>query len=155
MDYQLSAHFYAYEFVCRCGKCELSDPKVIMDKIDPLLIEKLETTRVITELPIIVTAGVRCWGRQIQIYKERYKEFWESHIVKNSKHFLNKETGIFEACDIICSMGLFQVSMIAARSGFNEVGWYRRNQSGIITDYFIHAGTRKDRNNYYRKIYNF
>jgi len=155
-NYRLSEHFVAKEFVCRCGSpdCELSDPSVIYNKINPVLVEKLEQLRVAINMPITITSGARCQNKQIQIYKERYGEFWERHIVWDSQHLVNSKNQ-FNASDCITNYNMFKFVMMSAYFRFNGVGYYQRQlSSNELVDYFVHldvgGGLR-----FYRKVYSF
>jgi len=154
MDHKLSEHFWASEFVCRCGKCELSNPDVIKLKINMRVVQNLERLRIAINAPIWITSGARCRDKQIQIYKERYKEFWESHIVWSSLHLLDSATDKFNACDFRCDFDMYKTSMIAAHCGFTEVGWYQRKAGEGLENIFVHSGM-KDGLSFYRKIYNY
>jgi zinc D-Ala-D-Ala carboxypeptidase len=54
---RLSEHFSQHEFECHCGKC-------VVQKVDPLLIEKLEKVRAAYGGPIQVNSGYRCARHQ-------------------------------------------------------------------------------------------
>ena len=79
----LSKNFSKLEVQCLCG-CGA-------DKINPVLIEKLQKVRNIIGRPIIITSGVRC-------------EFYNASIKAsmNSSHIPDKH-GIGNAVDIACT----------------------------------------------------
>lgn len=154
---RLSEHFTANEFVCRCGKCDLSKPDIIKKVIHPVLVEKLEEFRLCIGKPVIVSSGARCKEHHMNIYKSRYGNDWKKYITWESKHLIN-ERSYFEAGDIQpVDTDYFNAGMLCAYLRFNCVGWYQYESGKIIVDYFIHTdvGFRKTYPHliFYKKIY--
>lgn len=149
MDLQLSEHFNAKEFVCRCGKCIYSKPETVAKVINPEIPRILENVRHDLKVPIRINSGIRCRQHHINIYKGRYGDYWELHIVWNSNHLFDKDSGYFHAADWTCDMKLYKAAMVAANKGFKQVGWYTR-ENGM--DIFIHSGITGEYC-YYRKVY--
>lgn len=151
-NYQLSENFSAKEFVCRCGNCELSDPAIIYKKMNPILIGKIQKVREIIRVPMIITSGARCGNRHIEIYKERYGDFWRQHIVWGSQHLVHND--LINASDFVCSCDLFFITMVCASVGLTCVGWYQRKMPDGLMDYFVHSDVG-GKISFYRKVYNF
>lgn len=103
-DKQLSPHFKASEFACRCcGKL----PPGGMSKH---LIERLEALRNICKVPLVITSGYRC---------EKHNK--ECGGVPNSAHTKGEAADIknpFEKHDLV---RLFE---LAGRAGFVRRGFY-------------------------------
>lgn len=148
---QLSEHFVAEEFVCKCGKCDLSNPVVIKEKINYKLIDKLEQLRMAINMPIIITSSARCKNKHIRIYQERYGEFWESHIVWGSFHLLGNNDKI-NACDFVCNYDRFKTIMYAAYFRFSGIGRYYKKLPETLRDLFIHVDVG-DGARFYEKVY--
>lgn len=154
--YQISEHFYAQEFVCKCGQCEYSNPDIIEKIISPLLILKLEQSRARLNVPIIVTNGVRCENHHINIYKGRYGNLWEHFIVWDSFHLVDEQNGKFYACDTIPKgLDLFYCYGIYCHAGFNCVGLYKYEISPSIYQYlFLHSDVGHiEKLTFYEKVY--
>ena len=83
--------FYADEFVCRCGKCRYSDPKLIPDIISLDLKHHLTESRLALDVPIVITRGVSCMEQHKNIYKGIYGALWEKHITWDSSHVPDRE----------------------------------------------------------------
>lgn len=139
---QLSEHFYADEFVCRCGKCELSVQENIIKYINTSHVEKLEEVRMALGVPITINRGISCKEHHIDIYKRLYKEDWEKFITWNSFHLIGVD-GKFHAGDYeIKGVDLYKASMTFSFFRFFGVIWYQYEISeGRLQDYFIHADT--------------
>lgn len=159
MKIENSNYFTVEEFVCRCGKCELSKPENIIKYIDPLMIEKLEQNRIALGVPIFVTSGARCRDHHINIYKSRYGDQWEYFINWDSFHLINEETGMFHACDTVPkNLDLFYCFGVYAYFRFNCVGLYSYEVSrNINQDLFLHSDTGHRNSNksliFYQKVY--
>lgn len=113
--FKLSEHFWAYEFDCKCGKC---DQTLVAQE----LVDKLEKLREFTRHPIEVTSGYRCQKHQDNLSSLGYET------VKKSSH----QEGL--AVDIVC--GAFDGKMLtelAEKAGFQNIGTGRR---------FIHVDVR-------------
>lgn len=95
----LSKHLTSEELVCRCGKCELSDPDKVAKLVHPQVIEKFIQVRLALRVPIIITRGVSCWEHHKSIYIGKYGDDWESHITKESKHLV--KDGHFSGIDCV------------------------------------------------------
>ena len=156
---KLTEHFYADEFTCNCGKCQLSDPKVVEIAIDKSLVIALEEVRLATGIPIRVNRGASCKQHHIDIYKNIYGSQWEKYIVWDSSHLVD-EKGIFYGADItpMSVVDFYWFAMHFSFFRFFGVGWYKIKwlPSGKMTDNFIHAdyNAKKGAGRFFRRVYN-
>src|SRR3989339_1314891 len=127
---KLSEHLSSEELVCRCGKCELSDPAVVARHVHPQLVEKFEELRLALKVPIRINRGVSCWDHHVAIYKQQYLTTWDLHVTRDSRHLVRGE--FFSAIDWYPSGSaeLFYAAMTAAYFRFSAIILYRN---------FIHA----------------
>lgn len=115
--FRLSQHFWAYEFDCRCGKCEYT-------LVAQSLVDRLERLRALTGYGIDVINGYRC---------EAYQENLRARGYETAKGVSSHQKGL--AADIVC--GAFDGKMLAEKArkaGFRNIGTGRR---------FIHVDERE------------
>ena len=99
----LSKNFSKLEIMCPCS-CGA-------DKINPVLIEKLQKVRNIIGRPIIITSGVRC-----EFYNASIK------VSMNSSH-IPDEHGIGNAVDIACTTSKDRYELVeVAQKFFKRIG---------------------------------
>lgn len=91
---QLSEHFSAKEFTCKCGMCR--DQRVSQD-----LINKLEEVRSIYGAPITVTSGFRCARHQQNLTKQGLQTAKHSqHVEGNAADITGKDlNSLYSACE--------------------------------------------------------
>jgi len=68
MSDQLSKHFWAHEFHCRCGDCEFADGWIERADIDLGLVVLLESLRAdLLNAPITINSGRRCEDHNVSV----------------------------------------------------------------------------------------
>ena len=106
----LSKNFSSLEVMCPCG-CGA-------DKINPVLIEKLQKVRNIIGRPIIITSGVRC-----KFYNASIKASM------NSSH-IPDEHGIGNAVDIVALIAKTDTNWLNFHKSFSKGSVYREVHTG-------------------------
>lgn len=86
VDWSNFPNFKPEEFVCPCGKCELSKPEVVAEFMDPNVLYMAQTTRN-KEGPTVITSGARC---------EEYNNSLPGAVL-NSKHTKGKAIDFYIA----------------------------------------------------------
>lgn len=152
--------FYADEFVCRCGKCEYSDPSIIIHIIDSNLLMGIKEHRLATKIPTKINRGVSCIEHHIDIYKNIYGINWRKKIAWDSSHIPNAEkqknensarflinrdinNKSFYAVDSrpLIPVDFFYWCMMYAFFRFHRIIWYKilYYPSKKVTNLFTHA----------------
>ena len=112
---KLSKNFSAYEFDCRCGKCDVTG-----DQMNKGLIFKLQTIRDIANKPLPISSGIRCQAHNNNLPGSS----------PTSQHL----TG--NAADIIIQDS--RLRYLVVRAGI------KLNMCVGVSDNFIHLDTRPD-----------
>ena len=140
VDFALYPNFKPEEFVCKCGECIYSDPRIIPYIISDKLINHLQEVRLAINSPIVITNGVRCIEHHKDIYKKRYGDKWEEYFTPNSFHLADANFTFYAADSVPLMADWHFASHIYAYMRFNGIGVYhKQGEGGELSNLFIHS----------------